>query len=81
MCIRDSNRSADLLVISKATMDKLTDEQMAAIQEAADESSLYQRELWAESEKESREDVYKRQSQWSALSLASAAEQAAEKPR
>ena len=52
----EHNRSADLLVISKATMDKLTDEQMAAIQEAADESSLYQRELWAESEKESREE-------------------------
>ncbi len=49
----EHNRSADLLVISKATMDKLTDEQMQAIQEAADESSLYQRELWAQSEEDS----------------------------
>lgn len=51
----EHNRSADLLVISKATMDKLTDEQMAAIQEAADESSLYQRELWAQSEENARQ--------------------------
>lgn len=51
----EHNRSADLLVISKATMDRLTPEQMTAIQEAADESSLYQRELWAESEAQSRE--------------------------
>lgn len=49
----EHNRAADLLVISKATMDKLTDEQMQAIQEAADESSLYQRELWTQSEEES----------------------------
>ena len=49
----EHNRSADDLVISKATMDKLTDEQMQAIQEAADESSLYQRELWTQSEEES----------------------------
>ena len=49
----EHNRSADVLVISKATMDKLTDEQMQAIQEAADESSLYQRELWTQSEEDS----------------------------
>ena len=52
----EHNRSADLLVISKATMEKLTDEQMVAIQEAADESSLYQRELWKESEKTSMDE-------------------------
>ena len=40
----EHNRSADLLVISKSTMDRLTPEQMTAIQEAADASSLYQRE-------------------------------------
>ena len=51
----EHNRSADLLVIAKSTMDRLTPEQMAAIQEAADESSLYQRELWAESEQKARE--------------------------
>lgn len=51
----EHNRSADLLVISKATMDKLTPEQMQAIQEAADESSLYQRELWAQSELDARQ--------------------------
>ncbi len=48
-------RSADILIISTATMKKLTDEQMKAIQEAATESSIYQRELWAQSEIESRE--------------------------
>ena len=51
----EHNRSADLLVISKSTMDRLTPEQMTAIQEAADASSLYQRELWAESEAKARE--------------------------
>lgn len=52
----EHNRSADLLVISKATKDKLTDAQMEAIQEAAYESSLYQRELWKESEVESMKE-------------------------
>ena len=52
----EHNRSADLLIISKMTMDKLTEDQMKAIQEAADESSLYQRELWAQSEEESRNE-------------------------
>lgn len=52
----EHNRSADLLVISKATKDKLTEEQMAIIQEAANESSVYQRELWAESEVASKEE-------------------------
>ncbi|WP_101910080.1 TRAP transporter substrate-binding protein [Marasmitruncus massiliensis] len=50
----EHNRSADLLVMSKASMDKLTEDQITAIQEAADESSQYQRELWVESEKEAR---------------------------
>lgn len=52
----EHNRSADLLVISKATLDSLTDEQKQAIQEAADESSLYQRELWKQSELDSRQE-------------------------
>ena len=53
----EHNRSADSLVMAKATMEKLTPEQLALIQEAADESSVFQRELWAESEKQAREDA------------------------
>lgn len=49
-------RSADILIISTAAMNRLTDEQMKAIQEAATESSYYQRELWAQSEIESRKE-------------------------
>lgn len=48
-------RSADMLIISTKTLEKLSDEQVQAIKEAAAESSLYQRELWAQSEIESRE--------------------------
>lgn len=52
----EHNRSADLLVMSKVTKEKLTDEQMDLIEEAAKESSIYQRELWKESEKKSMEE-------------------------
>lgn len=52
----EHNRSADLLVISKATKDKLTEEQMMIIEDAAKESSIYQRELWTESEIESQKE-------------------------
>ena len=52
----EHNRSADVLLISKVTMDKLTQEQMAAVQEAADESSQYQRDLWEQSELDARKE-------------------------
>ncbi len=44
----------DLLVVSKATWESLTDEQRGWLQKAADESGLFQRELWAEAEKKAR---------------------------
>ncbi|MBS1368793.1 MAG: TRAP transporter substrate-binding protein [Lentisphaeria bacterium] len=44
----------DLLVVSRATWDSLTGEQREWLQKAADESGLFQRELWAEADKRAR---------------------------
>ncbi len=49
----------DVLIISKKIWDDLTDQQRAWLQQAIDESVVKQRVLWAESEKESLEEVEK----------------------
>lgn len=49
----------DVLVISQFVWDKLTDKEKEWIQQAADESAVLERRLWAESEKESLEEVQK----------------------
>jgi TRAP-type C4-dicarboxylate transport system substrate-binding protein len=49
----------DVLVISQFVWDKLTDQEKEWIQQAADESAVLERELWAESEKESLKEVQK----------------------
>lgn len=45
----------DVLVVSKIIWDKLTDQEREWLQQAADESALLQRELWAKAETESLE--------------------------
>ena len=47
----------DIVVISRKIWDKLTHQQQAWIQQAADESAIVERKLWAESEIESMEKV------------------------
>ncbi|HZH73843.1 MAG TPA: TRAP transporter substrate-binding protein [Mariniphaga sp.] len=49
----------DVLVISQVIWDKLSDEEKDWIQQAADESAVLQRKLWAESEEESLAEVQK----------------------
>jgi tripartite ATP-independent transporter DctP family solute receptor len=49
----------DVLVISKKIWDKLTDKEKEWVQQAADESAVLERKLWAESEKMSLEEVQK----------------------
>lgn len=49
----------DVLVISQFVWEKLTDQEKEWIQQAADESAILERELWAASEKESLEEVQK----------------------
>ena len=49
----------DVLVISQFVWDKLSDQEKEWIQKAADESAVLERKLWAESEKESLEEVQK----------------------
>src|SRR5690554_2541743 len=49
----------DVLVISQVIWDKLSDEERDWIQQAADESAVLQRKLWAESEEESLAEVQK----------------------
>jgi TRAP-type C4-dicarboxylate transport system substrate-binding protein len=49
----------DVLVISKKIWDKLTDQEKRWVQQAADESAVLERKLWAESEKMSLEEVQK----------------------
>jgi len=49
----------DVLVISQFVWDKLTDQEKEWIQQAADESAVLERKLWAESEKMSLEEVQK----------------------
>lgn len=47
----------DVLVVSKIIWDKLTEQEKEWLQQAADESAVLQRKLWAESEIESLEAV------------------------
>jgi tripartite ATP-independent transporter DctP family solute receptor len=49
----------DVLVISKKIWDKLTGQEKEWVQQAADESAILERKLWAESEKMSLEEVQK----------------------
>src|SRR5690554_1861958 len=49
----------DVLIISKVIWDKLSDQEKDWIQQAADESAVLQRKLWAESEEESLAEVQK----------------------
>lgn len=49
----------DVLVISQVVWDKLSEEEQGWIQQAADESAVLQRKLWAESEEKSLEEVQK----------------------
>ena len=51
--------SPDVLVFSQIIWDKLSEQQKEWIQQAADESAVLQRKLWAESEMESLEEVQK----------------------
>ncbi|NLZ80983.1 MAG: TRAP transporter substrate-binding protein [Clostridiales bacterium] len=53
----EHTRVPELQVISKMTMDKLSKDDQKIIREAAIESALYERELWAEREKASEEKV------------------------
>ena len=50
----EHSRVPDMLVISRATWESLTPQQQEWIEKAAAESSLYQRDLWIESEKQAR---------------------------
>lgn len=49
----------DVLLISKIVWDKLSEEEKQWVQEAADESIAYQRELWKKSEQEALDEVKK----------------------
>jgi tripartite ATP-independent transporter DctP family solute receptor len=49
----------DVLVISKIIWDKLSGQEQEWLQQAADESSILERKLWAESEIESLEEIQK----------------------
>ncbi len=49
----------DVLVISKKIWDKLSEQEQKWVQQAADESAVLERKLWAESEKKSLEEVQK----------------------
>ncbi|QGY47950.1 DctP family TRAP transporter solute-binding subunit [Maribellus comscasis] len=49
----------DVLVVSKIIWDKLSEQEQEWLQQAADESAVLERKLWAESEKESLEEVQK----------------------
>jgi tripartite ATP-independent transporter DctP family solute receptor len=49
----------DVLVISQVVWDKLSDQEKGWIQQAANESAVLQRKLWAESEEESMAEVQK----------------------
>ena len=49
----------DVLVVSKLVWDKLSDQEKQWLQQAADDSAILERDLWAASEKESLEEVQK----------------------
>ena len=52
----EHTRTADMLIMSTATQDKLTDEQLEIVKQCAADSSTYQREMWAKSEEEARQE-------------------------
>ncbi len=49
----EHTRAVDTLMMSKASMEKLTDEQCEIVKQAALDASRYQREIWGEAETES----------------------------
>ena len=53
----EHSRVPEMQIISKQTMDKLSPEDQKIIREAAKESAKYERELWAEREKASKDKV------------------------
>lgn len=53
-------RSADVLVMSERTREKLSEEDLKILDDTALESWEYQKKLWAESEKAAREEAEKR---------------------
>jgi tripartite ATP-independent transporter DctP family solute receptor len=55
--IDEHNRVPELQIVSEITWNKLSEEDRKIIEECARESALYQRQLWAEREKTSREKV------------------------
>jgi len=55
--INEHSTIPDVLIISLKVWEKLSEQERAWLQQAADESVEVQRELWAESEKESLETV------------------------
>ena len=55
----EHTRCPDVLMISTFVWNKLTPEFQRILQEAADESVTYQRQLWAQKEKECLEAVEK----------------------
>ncbi len=51
----EHTRTADMLIMSEKSKEKVTAEQLKIIEECAAESSQYQRELWGKSEEEARQ--------------------------
>ena len=58
-CLNEHTSVPDVLLISTIIWEQLSEEKQRWVQEAASESAVYQRVLWAESEKESLEAVQK----------------------
>jgi tripartite ATP-independent transporter DctP family solute receptor len=56
-CLNEHTMVPDVLIIGQKVWDKLSEQEKAWLQQAADESVPIQRKLWAESEKESLEIV------------------------
>lgn len=50
----------DVIIISLATWDKLSHQEKEWLQQAADKATVYQRQLWAEQEKQSLEEMKER---------------------
>lgn len=55
--VNEHTMCPDVIIISLATWNKLTEEERGWLQQAADEASLYQRKLWSEQEKESMQEM------------------------
>lgn len=47
----------DVIIISLATWQKLTEQERNWLRQAADAAAIYQRKLWAEQEKQSLEEM------------------------